>query len=176
MSVLDQEERDHEDREQLHEAGEDADCDVAQGAGRVAELARQLLRLLAELLGDVVAVVIVAEGLVVAQVVGVAGEVAGEVPHAVHEGRHDQQANSEDRPADAQVHEQDRQPARNAAVVEPVDGWSDCDREEDSDQEQPDDLPDQVREVEDTDHPGDDQDDLRHQPGRHLRMVHRGPA
>ena len=65
VSVLDQEEGDHEDREELHEAGEDADGDVPQGAGGVAELAGQLLRLLGQLLGDLVAVVVVAEGLVV---------------------------------------------------------------------------------------------------------------
>ena len=79
VAVLDQEEGDHQDREQLHEAGEDADGDVAQGAGRVAELGGQLLGLLGELVGDVVAVVVVAEGLVVAQVVDVAGQVVGEV-------------------------------------------------------------------------------------------------
>ena len=48
LAVDQQEEGDDEDREELHEAREDADRDVAQGAGGVAEPARQLARLLLE--------------------------------------------------------------------------------------------------------------------------------
>ena len=161
-SVLDQEEGDHQDREQLHEAGEDADGDVPQGAGGVAELGRQLLRLLGQLLGDLVAVVVVAEGLVVAQVVDVSGQIGGQVLDAVDQRRHDQQPDPEDPGGDAEVDEQDRQPARHAALVEPVDRRGDRDREEGGDQDEADDVADQVGEVERPDHRGGDQDDLRH--------------
>ena len=129
----DDEDAQDEDVDQREDRVDEAEADVAQHLGRVADLGRQLVGLLLQLAGQVVLVVELAQPLVlvdvVLDVVGVVGQVLDEVG-ALGDQRRDDERGQPDRHEDQpEVDERDRKAAPHVAV-EPVDRPGDRDRDE----------------------------------------------
>jgi len=116
------EEREHEDRHRGEDRVHEADPDVAQDAGGVAEAVGQLARLLLEAAGDVVVLLELAQAIVLvdelAELLRVLRQVLHEVVRLRDDRRHEQADQREGREDQEQVDDRDREPAPHPALEE----------------------------------------------------------
>jgi hypothetical protein len=132
-AVEEQEEGHDEHGDQLEQALEQPDRDDLELARRVVERARELVGLGLDLVRDVVAVVVVAERLGVADVLDVGGHVAHERLDPVDDRRDEHEAETEHRADQRDVHQQDRQRARDAPPLDDCDQRGERDGDEGGD-------------------------------------------
>jgi hypothetical protein len=157
------EERQHEDRDRREDRVDDAEADVAQHAGRVAEPLGELLRLLLQLAGEVVVLLELAQLVVVVdevrELLRVFRQVVDEVVGLRHDRRHEQADERERSEDQRDVDDRDRQPALHPPLEE-------RDRARQRDRDEPGDEDPRERLAQDVDQHQreDDGDDDEHRP------------
>jgi hypothetical protein len=164
-TVEEQEEGHDEHRDQFEQALEQPNRDDLQLARRVVQHPGELLGLRLDLVRDVVAVVVVAKRLGVADVLHVRGHVAHERLDPVDDRRDEHEAQAEHRAEQRDVHEQDRQRARDVAPLDDRDQRGERDRDEGGDGHRLDDPAQPVQDEEG----GDDGEDDENRPENRAR-------